>query len=52
MKEKGLSSRLTPATMAVSICPLSMALTAWCRATSEDEQAVSSVKLGPRRSKM
>ena len=48
----GLAMTLMPPTIAVSICPLRSACTAWCRATSEDEQAVSSVTLGPCRSKM
>ena len=52
MKENGLTSRLTPATMAVSIRPDWIAATASLSATSEEEQAVSTVKLGPRRSKM
>ena len=42
----------TPATMAVSTRPLSIASTASFSATNDDEQAVSTVKLGPRRSKM
>ena len=36
---------------AISISSRCSAATAWCRATSDDEQAVSSVMLGPRRSK-
>ena len=37
-----------PPTIAVSISPFSNALTAWSSATSDDEQAVSIVMLGPR----
>ncbi|MNT17386.1 hypothetical protein D3C72_1525320 [compost metagenome] len=42
---------LTPPTIAVSTSPELMARTAWSRATSEDEQAVSTVRLGPLRPK-
>ncbi len=52
MKENGLASRLTPATTAVLIRPARIAATASFSATSEEEQAVSTVKLGPRKSKM
>ncbi len=45
-------SRLTPATIAMSIRPDEIAACAAANATSDDEQAVSMVKLGPRRSKM
>ena len=43
----GDSSRLTPPTRAASHSPLRMLWQARCRATSEDEQAVSSATLGP-----
>ncbi len=52
MKLNGLASTLTPATTAVSTRPDRIACTALSKATSEDEQAVSTVKLGPFRSKM
>jgi len=52
MKENGLARRLTPATTAVLMRPEWMAVTASFRATNEEEQAVSTVKLGPRKSKM
>ncbi|MNV99262.1 hypothetical protein D3C71_1946030 [compost metagenome] len=43
---------LTPPTIAVSISPALSARIAWSRATSEEEQAVSTVMLGPLRPKM
>ena len=47
MNEAGDRSRLTPATTAKSTRPLSTAAMASAKATSDDEQAVSTVKLGP-----
>ncbi len=47
MKWNGLARMFTPATTAVSISPLSIAFTARSKATSEEEQAVSMVRLGP-----
>ncbi|CAM5632510.1 hypothetical protein SAURM35S_07603 [Streptomyces aurantiogriseus] len=44
----GESSRLTPAAMAVSLSPVRRLTQAWCTATSEEEQAVSTAMLGPR----
>lgn len=38
---------LTPPTSAALQSPAAMALVAWCRATVDDEQAVSSVMDGP-----
>ena len=51
MNWKGASRMETPATTAVSTRPDWIACTALSRATSEDEQAVSTMKLGPFRSK-
>jgi hypothetical protein len=48
----GVARMLTPPTIAVSIRPLRRLTTASFRATSADEHAVSTVKLGPCRSKM
>jgi hypothetical protein len=50
MNDDGDISRLTPATIAISIRPLEIADCASAKATSDEEQAVSIVKLGPRRS--
>ncbi len=50
MNEVGDISKLTPATIAMSIRPAAIAAWASAKATSEEEQAVSTVKLGPRRS--
>ncbi len=47
MKDAGLAMMLIPPTIAVSMRPARMASAAWCRATSEEEQAVSMVRLGP-----
>ncbi|CAM5738128.1 hypothetical protein SALBM311S_11372 [Streptomyces alboniger] len=44
----GESSRLTPAAIAVSLSPVRRLTHAWCTATSEEEQAVSTAMLGPR----
>src|SRR5271154_3878489 len=52
MNEVGDISRLTLATIAISIRPEEIADCASANATSDDEQAVSTVKLGPRRSKI
>ena len=52
MKLCGLARMLTPPTIAVSMRPLRRLTTASFNATSADEQAVSTVKLGPCRSKM
>ncbi|RPK63943.1 hypothetical protein EES44_15270 [Streptomyces sp. ADI96-15] len=41
----------TPATTACSHSPARMDRTAWCNATSDDEHNVSTVMLGPRRSR-
>lgn len=43
----GLIQRLAPATMAASHWPVRMASRAWSRASKLEEQAVSTVKLGP-----
>ncbi|MCY1304086.1 hypothetical protein D9M70_538280 [compost metagenome] len=43
---------LTPPTIAVSISPDVRARIAWSSATSEEEQAVSTVMLGPLRPKI
>ena len=43
----GVSTRLAAPTTAASTSPARRCNAAWCRATSEDEQAVSTVKLGP-----
>lgn len=43
---------LTPPTIAVSISPEFNACIAWSSATSEEEQAVSTVMLGPLRPKI
>ena len=51
MNGNGLSRMLTPATTAVSMVPARSALTASCRATSDDEHAVSTTRLGPEKSK-
>src|SRR5690606_2671433 len=47
MKVNGLAMTLMPPTIAVSMRPARNASSAWCKATSEEEQAVSTVKLGP-----
>ena len=44
-------SRFTPPTSAAGISPQRKAWQAWCKATSEDEQAVSTAMDGPCRSK-
>ena len=46
----GMSIAFTPPTRASSISPRAIAWVASCSATNEDEQAVSMVMLGPRRS--
>ena len=51
MNDPGDSNMLTPATTAISTRPVSIADIASEKATIEDEQAVSTVKLGPRQSK-
>jgi len=51
MKPNGLASMFTPPTIAVSILPHWIAATAASNATSDEEHAVSTVKLGPWRSK-
>ena len=45
----GSMVRDTPDTMARSTVPLAMSIRAWCRATSDDEQAVSIAIDGPFR---
>ena len=45
-----MSNAFTPPTRASSISPRAIAWTASCNATKEDEQAVSIVMLGPRKS--
>ena len=47
----GVSIRLTPPASAMSHSPWRMLRQAWCTDTSDDEHAVSSATLGPRRSK-
>ncbi|CAM3144647.1 hypothetical protein SAXI111661_20035 [Saccharomonospora xinjiangensis] len=47
----GDSSRFTPPATARSHAPVRSAVTAWAIAVSELEQAVSTVTLGPRKSK-
>ena len=46
----GVEVTKTPAARARSLSPVAMLRQARCSATSEDEQAVSIVMLGPRRS--
>lgn len=46
----GARRRLTPAASAMSLSPTRRLTHAWWTATSDDEQAVSIAKLGPRRS--
>ncbi|CAM4052954.1 hypothetical protein NORO109296_18390 [Nocardiopsis rhodophaea] len=47
----GRRRRLEPPTTACPASPLRMLCTAWCTATRDEEQAVSTVTEGPRRSK-
>ena len=49
-KVSGVSIAFTPPTKANSISPWAIAWVASCSATSDEEQAVSMVMLGPRRS--
>ena len=51
MNTCGLSSRLTPPTMAMSHSRRRSAWQARCSATSDDEHAVSTAMLGPRAAK-
>src|SRR5436189_46786 len=43
----GFKIRLTPPVIATLISPVRKAWQAWCSATSEEEQAVSTAMLGP-----
>ncbi|GGV10454.1 hypothetical protein GCM10010245_19720 [Streptomyces spectabilis] len=52
MNELGVDITVTPPARAISHSPLCRACTARCRATSDDEHAVSTVTAGPSRPKV